>query len=219
MRYKYFDIIVGLFVAVLLISNVASTKILELWKFTFDGGTLLFPLSYIFNDVLTEVYGYRHSRRVIWTGFAAAALMSVVFYLVGELRPAPDWTAQDAYMAILGQTPRIVIASLIAYFAGEFSNSYTLAKMKVATQGRWLWMRTIGSTIVGEFVDTGLFVLIAFYGVLPTSLLISVTVSNYIFKVGFEVLATPITYRVVNFLKKTEQEDYYDRQTNFNPFK
>ena len=219
MRYKYFDIIVGLFVAVLLISNVASTKILELWKFTFDGGTLLFPLSYIFNDVLTEVYGYRQSRRVIWTGFAAAALMSVVFYLVGELRPAPDWTAQDAYMAILGQTPRIVIASLIAYFAGEFSNSYTLAKMKVATQGRWLWMRTIGSTIVGEFFDTGLFVLIAFYGVLPTSLLISVTVSNYIFKVGFEVLATPITYRVVNFLKKTEQEDYYDRQTNFNPFK
>jgi len=219
MRYKYFDIIVGLFVAVLLISNVASTKILELWKFTFDGGTLLFPLSYIFNDMLTEVYGYRQSRRVIWTGFAAAALMSVVFYLVGELRPAPDWTAQDAYMAILGQTPRIVIASLIAYFAGEFSNSYTLAKMKVATQGRWLWMRTIGSTIVGEFVDTGLFVLIAFYGVLPTSLLISVTVSNYIFKVGFEVLATPITYRVVNFLKKTEQEDYYDRQTNFNPFK
>ena len=219
MRYKYFDIIVGLFVAVLLISNVASTKILELWKFTFDGGTLLFPLSYIFNDVLTEVYGYRQSRRVIWTGFAAAALMSVVFYLVGELRPAPDWTAQDAYMAILGQTPRIVIASLIAYFAGEFSNSYTLAKMKVATQGRWLWMRTIGATIVGEFVDTGLFVMVAFYGVLPTSLLISVTVSNYIFKVGFEVLATPITYRVVNFLKKTEQEDYYDRQTNFNPFK
>jgi uncharacterized integral membrane protein (TIGR00697 family) len=219
MRYKYFDIILGLFVAVLLISNVASTKILQLWTFTFDGGTILFPLSYIFNDVLTEVYGYKKSRRVIWVGFFSALLMSLIFWIVGELKPAPDWTNQPAYMAILGQTPRIVIASLIAYFSGEFSNSYTLARMKMFTRGRWLWARTIGSTIVGELVDTVLFVLIAFYGVLTPGLLLSVAISNYIFKVGFEVVATPFTYQCVNFLKKAEQEDVFDYQTDFNPFK
>ena len=218
MRYKYFDLILGVFVAVLLISNVASTKIVQLWKFTFDGGTLLFPLSYIFNDVLTEVYGYRQSRRVIWIGFFSAALMSFIFYIVGALKPAQDWNYQEAYITILGQTPRIVFASLIAYFSGEFSNSYTLAKMKIWTQGRWLWTRTIGSTIVGELVDTVLFILIAFYGVLSSSLLLSVAISNYVFKVGFEAIVTPLTYKCVNFLKKVEQEDYYDYQTDFNPF-
>jgi uncharacterized integral membrane protein (TIGR00697 family) len=219
MRYKYFDLILGVFVAVLLISNIASTKILNLWTFTFDGGTILFPLSYIFNDVLTEVYGYKMSRRVIWTGFFSAALMSGILYLVGQLQPAEGWEHQAAYMAILGQTPRIVIASLIAYFSGEFSNSYTLAKMKIFTQGRWLWIRTIGSTIVGECVDTVLFVTIAFYEVLPLTLLLSVAISNYIFKVGFEAIATPLTYKCVAFLKKTEQEDVYDYQTDFNPFR
>lgn len=219
MRYKYFDLILGVFVAVLLISNVASTKIVLLWQFTFDGGTLLFPLSYLFNDILTEVYGYRQSRRVIWMGFFSAALMSLVLWMVGALKPAADWTNQDAYMAILGQTPRIVIASLIAFFAGEFSNSYTLAKMKILTNGRWLWMRTIGSTIIGEFADTILFTLIAFYGVLSPALLLSVAISNYVFKVGFETIATPLTYKIVAFLKKAEQEDVYDRHTNFNPFK
>lgn len=217
--YRYFDLITALFVAVLLISNVASSKILKLGPFTFDGGTLLFPISYIFGDILTEVYGYRRSRRVIWTGFACAGLMAGVLALVGVLPPAEGWAYQDAYEAILGTTPRIVLGSLIAYFAGEFSNSYTLAKMKILTQGRWLWTRTIGSTLVGEAVDTVLFVTIAFAGTLPWSLFWSIIISNYIFKVGLEVAMTPVTYQVTGFLKRVEQEDVYDTDTDFNPFK
>jgi hypothetical protein len=217
--YRYFDLITALFVAVLLISNVASSKILRLGPFTFDGGTLLFPISYIFGDILTEVYGYRRSRRVIWTGFACAGLMAGVFALVGALPPADGWEYQDAYEAILGTTPRIVLGSLIAYFAGEFSNSYTLAKMKILTEGRWLWTRTIGSTLVGEAVDTVLFVTIAFAGTLPWPLFWSVVLSNYVFKVGLEAAMTPVTYQVTAFLKRTEQEDVYDTDTDFNPFK
>jgi uncharacterized integral membrane protein (TIGR00697 family) len=209
----------ALFVAVVLISNVASSKILVLGPFTFDGGTILFPISYIFGDILTEVYGYQQSRRVIWTGFGCALLMSLTFAVVGALPPAPGWEGQAAYLAILGQTPRIVIASLVAYFSGEFSNSFTLAKMKLLTQGRWLWTRTIGSTIVGEGVDTLLFVTIAFAGTLPMSLLVSVIISNYVFKTGFEAIATPFTYQVVSFLKHSEREDYFDYDTNFNPFR
>jgi hypothetical protein len=216
--YRYFYLIVGLFVAVLIVSNTASTKILDLGPFTFDGGTLLFPLAYIFGDILTEVYGYRNSRKVIWTGFACLALATVTYYLVGLLPAAADWTGQAAYQQILGIVPRIAIASLIAYFAGEFSNSYILAKMKVWTKGRWLWARTIGSTIVGEFVDCLLFVAIAFYGVMPNGLLLSILVSNYVFKVAVEVIFTPVTYIVVNRLKKSEHEDYYDYHTDFNPF-
>jgi uncharacterized integral membrane protein (TIGR00697 family) len=216
--YQYFYLIVGLFVAVLLVSNTASTKILQLGPFTFDGGTILFPLAYIFGDILTEVYGYRNSRKVIWTGFACLFLATIVYYVVGLLPSAQEWTGQSAYMQILGIVPRIAIASLIAYFAGEFSNSYLLAKMKIWTKGKWLWMRTIGSTIVGEGIDTLLFVVIAFYGILPNSLLISVIISNYIFKVGIEVIFTPVTYVIVNWLKKHEHEDYYDHHTKFNPF-
>lgn len=217
--YGYFDLVMAIFVAVLLISNVASSKILDLGPFTFDGGTILFPISYIFGDILTEVYGYSRSRRVIWIGFGCAILMAVVFAIVGALPPAEGWRGQEAYMTILGQTPRIVFGSLIAYFAGEFSNSYTLAKMKVFTQGRWLWTRTIGSTIVGEGVDTLLFVLIAFYGLYAPSLLLSIIISNYLFKTGFEALVTPLTYLVVNTLKRVENEDYYDVDTDFNPFR
>lgn len=217
--YGYFDLVMAIFVAVLLISNVASSKILDLGPFTFDGGTILFPISYIFGDILTEVYGYSRSRRVIWIGFGCAILMAVVFAIVGALPPAEGWRGQEAYMAILGQTPRIVFGSLIAYFAGEFSNSYTLAKMKVFTQGRWLWTRTIGSTIVGEGVDTLLFVLIAFYGLYAPSLLLNIIISNYLFKTGFEALVTPLTYLVVNTLKRVENEDYYDVDTDFNPFR
>ncbi|MBC7231831.1 MAG: queuosine precursor transporter [Chloroflexi bacterium] len=208
-----------LFVAVLIISNVASSKILLLGPFTFDGGTILFPISYIFGDILTEVYGYSRSRRVIWSGFFCTALMALVLAIVGMLPPAPGWDHQEAYMAILGITPRIVLGSLIAYFSGEFSNSYILAKMKIWTRGRWLWTRTIASTIVGEGVDTLLFVMIAFYGVLSSSLLISVIVSNYVFKVGVEACATPVTYAITNFLKRAENEDYYDYHTDFNPFR
>jgi len=216
--YKYLDYITGIFVAVLLISNTASVKILNLGWFAFDGGTILFPLAYIFGDILTEVYGYRRSRRVIWTGFFSIILMAVVYAIVGYLPAAEGWGMQDSYMSILGIVPRIVLASIIAYFAGEFSNSYILAKMKVWMNGKYLWMRTISSTIVGEGVDTALFVLIAFAGTMPTSLLVAIIVSNYVFKVGVEVLFTPITYAIVNFLKRKEHEDYYDKNTNFNPF-
>jgi len=216
--YRHLDTVTALFVAVLLISNVASTKILVLGPFTFDGGTILFPLSYIFGDVLTEVYGYGRSRKVIWLGFLCAALMAVTFSIVGALPPAADWPLQDAYMSILGQTPRIVTASLIAYLAGSFSNSFTLAKLKVATEGRWLWLRTISSTLIGQLVDTALFVAIAFSGLLPNSLLWTLIVSNYLFKCGVEILFTPFTYVITGWLKRQENEDVYDTETNFNPF-
>lgn len=217
--YKYLGSISVFFVSVLLISNVASTKIVDFGWFTFDGGTLLFPLSYIFGDILTEVYGYKSSRKVIWLGFFMALLMSLVFIVVGKLPSAPDWNNQNAYDLILGLAPRIVIASLIAYACGEFSNSYILAKMKIWTKGKMLWARTIGSTLVGEFIDSILFIIIAFWGILPNSLLITLIISNYIFKTSIEILFTPITYKIVNLLKKKENEDYYDTNTNFNPFK
>lgn len=218
MKFKYFDIILGIFVAVLLISNVVSAKIVKFGPFTFDGGTLLFPLAYIFGDILTEVYGYKQSRRVIWTGFFAALLMSLIFIIIGKLPAAGGWENQEAYDKILGLTPRIVIASLIAYFSGEFSNSYILAKLKIVTRGRWLWTRTISSTIVGEGVDTLLFINIAFLGVFPNYLILTLIISNYIFKVGFEMIVTPLTYMIVNFLKKNERIDVYDYKTNFSPF-
>jgi uncharacterized integral membrane protein (TIGR00697 family) len=216
---KHLDSITALFVAVLLISNIASTKILNLGPLTFDGGTLLFPLSYIFGDILTEVYGYGRSRKVIWLGFMAAAVMSVTLAIVGALPPAADWPNQTAYEAILGQAPRIVVASLIAYFAGEFSNSVILAKLKVVTEGRQLWLRTISSTLLGQLLDTALFVLIAFTGTVPTGVLLAIAVSNYLFKCGVEILFTPITYWITGWLKQQEHEDYYDRETDFNPFR
>ena len=220
--YKYLDLITALFVAVLLTSNIASSKILDLGPFTFDGGTILFPVSYIFGDILTEVYGYRRSRRVIWVGFACAGLMAAVLALVGALPPAEGWENQEAYEAILGTTPRIVLGSLIAYFAGEFSNSYTLAKMKILTRGRWLWTRTIGSTLVGEGVDTLAFISLATLFRVPgfaPSIWLTLVVTNYLFKCGVEALMTPVTYRVVNLLKQAEREDYFDYGTDFNPFK
>lgn len=217
--YRYFDLVMALFVAVLLISNVASSKFVRLGPFSFDGGTILFPISYIFGDILTEVYGYRRSRRVIWTGFFCAGLMAGVFALVGALPPAEGWQNQAAYQAILGTTPRIVLGSLVAYFAGEFSNSYTLARMKILTRGRWLWTRTIGSTLVGEGVDTLLFVSIAFAGTIPWPLLWTTILSNYVFKCGMEAVMTPVTYQITGFLKRTEHEDVYDIGTDFNPFR
>lgn len=218
MRSYYLPVIAGLFVGVLCISNVASTKIVQLGPFSFDGGTLLFPLSYIFGDILTEVYGYRESRRVIWTGFAVLGVMALTFIIVGKLPAAEGWELQSAYESILLATPRIIVASLLAYFGGEFSNSVVLSRMKLVTKGRHLWMRTIGSTLVGEMVDTVAFVLIAFYGVLPLGLLWAVAVSNYVFKVGVEVLATPFTYAVVGFLKREEGMDVFDWGVNYNPF-
>jgi len=216
--FRYFDIILGIFVAVLLISNTTSTKILRFGPFTFDGGTLLFPIAYIFGDILTEVYGYKRSRKVIWTGFFCLMLMVAFYGLVGYLPAAADWPYQQEYQHLLGFVPRIALASLVAYLAGEFSNSYVLAKMKVAMKGKALWARTIGSTIIGEALDTSIFVMIAFYGALPGPLLWAVAVSNYIFKVGIEVLFTPATYAAVRFLKRAEGVDHFDTATNFNPF-
>lgn len=207
------------FVAVVLISNVASTKFLVLGPFTFDGGTLLFPVSYIFGDILTEVYGYRAARRVIWAGFAAAALMAGTFALVGMLPSAPGWLHQDAYEAILGTTPRIVLGSLVAYWAGSFSNAWVMARVKILTRGRFLWLRTISSTLVGEGIDSVLFMLIAFLGTLPVSTVWLGIVSNYVFKCGVEAAMTPVTYWVVGLLKRSEGQDVYDYRTNFNPFK
>ncbi len=217
--YKYFTFLSVFFVTVLLISNIVSTKITDLGWFVFDAGTLLFPLVYVLGDVFTEVYGFRKSRSVIWMGFFATLLMALAFIVVGALPPASDWANQGAYDAILGLTPRIVIASLLAYFLGELTNAVILAKMKVATAGKHLWARTIGSSVVAQLVDSGVFVLVAFWGILPNELLVSILVSNYLFKTGLEVLLTPVTYRAVAFLKKKEQVDHYDRDTNFNPFK
>lgn len=217
-NFKYLDIITVIFVAVLLISNIASTKISRVGIFILDGGTLLFPLTYIFGDVLTEVYGYSRSRRVIWLGFGTAILMALVLWVVGMLPSAPGWENQNAYMLILGQTSRIVLGSLAAFFAGEFLNSYVLAKMKVLTKGRWLWSRTVGSTLVGELVDSILFVTIAFVGVLPIELVYDLILFNYLFKTGVEIVFTPLTYTIVGFLKRREHEDFYDKKTNFNPF-
>jgi len=216
--YQYYDLIAVAFVSVLLVSNVASTKVLALGPFSFDGGTLLFPISYIFGDVLTEVYGYARGRRVIHAGFVANLGMALFLALVGALPPAQGWANQAAYETILGMTPRIVSASLVAYFAGSFANAWVLARLKVRTMGRWLWLRTITSTIVGEGIDTLLFVAIAFVGVLPQALRRDVFFSNYVFKVALEVMMTPVTYRVINGLKKAEGVDYYDLDTDWTPF-
>ncbi len=228
--YRYYDLIMALFVTVLLISNLlSSAKIVDLKTslgpiaLAFDAGTLVFPISYIFGDVLTEVYGYRRSRRVIWAGFGANVLLAFFVWLAGQLPGEGEWmdyAGQKAYDAILGGISGLIVASLVAYFLGEFSNSYVLAKMKVWSGGRHLWMRTIGSTLVGQAVDTTVFMLIATaLGVFPPEILLSLIVTNYILKVGFEAMLTPLTYRVVNTLKAVENEDYFDRYTDFNPFK
>lgn len=228
--YQYYDLIMALFVTVLLISNLlSSAKIIDLKMalgpvdLAFDAGTLVFPISYIFGDVLTEVYGYRRSRRVIWAGFGANVLLGFFVWFAGVLPGEAEWmdyAGQEAYDSILGGISGLIVASLVAYFMGEFSNSYVLARMKVWTGGRWLWTRTIGSTLVGQAVDTTVFMLIATaLGVFPPEILLSLIVTNYILKVGFEALLTPLTYRIVNALKAAEHEDYFDRYTDFNPFK
>jgi uncharacterized integral membrane protein (TIGR00697 family) len=230
-NYKYFDLIMALFVAVLIISNVASSAKIVDWgvsffhlPLAFDAGTLLFPVSYIFGDILTEVYGYRRSRRVIWAGFFALALAALSFYVISILPGEATWreyAGDNAYRAILGSMSSggIVLGSLAGFWLGEFSNSFTLARMKVLTNGRWLWARTIGSTLIGELVDTVAFVAVASaLGVFPWSLFLTLTVANYIFKVGIEALMTPFTYLAVGALKRAEDEDVYDRDTNFSPF-
>jgi uncharacterized integral membrane protein (TIGR00697 family) len=230
-RYRYLDLIMAVFVTVLVVSNIASSAKIVDWGFSlfgvrmaFDAGTLLFPVSYIFGDILTEVYGYKNSRRVIWAGFACLALSALIFWIVSILPGESQWqqyAGNAAYLAILGgmSSGGIVLASLAGYWSGEFTNSFVLAKMKIMTRGRWLWTRTIGSTIVGEMVDTVVFIGIAsLFHVFPWTLFLTLVLTNYLFKVGAEALMTPVTYAAVGRLKKTENEDYYDRDTNFNPF-
>lgn len=215
---RYYDLIGGLFVAILLISNIAATKLVGFGSFPFDGGTFLFPLSYIFGDILTEVYGFGRARRIIWLGFAANILAAGTFALVTAMPAASIWDNQAAFESILGFVPRIVLASLIAYLFGEFTNSVILAKMKIATKGKLLWLRTIGSTLVGEGIDTVLFVMIAFAGVIPMNDLWLMMAFNYVFKCGVEILLTPLTYMAVGYLKHKEQVDIYDTNTRFTPF-
>lgn len=218
-RYKYYDLVMAAFVTVLLCSNLIGVgKVCQIAGFTVGAGVFFFPISYVFGDILTEVYGYARSRRVIWAGFAALAFASLMSWAVIALPPAPDWPHQAAYALVYGQTPRIVAASLLAFWAGDFVNSYALAKLKLKTEGRFLWLRTIGSTIVGQGVDSLIFYPLAFWGEWPGSLVLAVLVSNFFIKVGVEALMTPVTYWIVNFLKRAEQEDYYDRGTDFNPF-
>jgi hypothetical protein len=216
---KYYDIFTGLFVAVLIISEITSTKIVSLGFIQTAGAAVLFPVSYIFSDILTEVYGYSRARRVVWIGFGSVILLGLVLLLVQYLPPAPSWHNQQAYDVILGFVPRISAASVLAYWAGGFANDFILAKMKLLTKGKYLWTRTIGSTIVGQAVDTFLFMGIAFYGVLPNAVILQIIFSFYLFKCGYEVVATPLTYFVVNKLKKAEGLDVFDYHTNFNPFR
>jgi len=217
--YRYYDLILGAFVCVLLCANlIGVSKVATIGGFTFGAGNLFFPLSYLFGDILTEVYGYKRSRRVVWTGFGALAFASVMSFVVVKLPPAASWNNQAALETMFGSTWRIALASLVGYFCGEFANSFTLAKLKLKTEGKLLWLRTIGSTVVGEAVDTVIFYPLAFYGVFPDELLVSVMIANYCIKVGWEVLATPVTYVVVGALKRAEHEDYFDRDTDFTPF-
>lgn len=227
-QYKYYDFVMAAFVCVLLCSNLigagkaAQVTLPLLGPVTFSAGVLFFPISYIFGDILTEVYGYGRDRRVVWAGFAALAFASFMAFVVVSLPPADsDYarTYQTHLVGVFGDTPRIALGSMIAFWCGSFSNSFVLAKMKVLTAGRWLWSRTIGSTLVGEFVDSGLFYVIAFYGTWPTEQIVAVSLAQYAFKTGWEIVMTPMTYRIVGFLKRVEQEDFFDRQTNFNPFR
>ncbi len=221
--YRYYDLVMASFVTVLLCANlIGAGKACQIslsgHAFNFTAGVLFFPISYIFGDVLTEVYGYARARKVVWAGFGAQIFAAFMSFVVVSFPPAPDWPGQSAIEAVFGGTWRIVGASLVAYFAGEFCNSYVLAKMKIATGGRFLWTRTIGSTIVGEAVDSLIFYPIAFLGLWSTDLVLHVMLGNYVLKVLWEVVNTPVTYAVVNFLKRAEREDYFDRDTNFTPF-
>lgn len=218
-EYRYYDLVMAGFVTVLLCSNlIGPAKIAEVAGFTFGAGVLFFPFSYIFGDCLTEVYGYKRARRVVWAGFAALIFASVMTQIVLAFPPASGWPHQEAYETALGATWRIALASLIAFWAGEFVNSYVLAKIKLWMEGRRLYVRTISSTVAGQAIDSLLFYSIAFYGVWSTEQLLLVMVSNYAIKVIWEALMTPLTYVIVGFLKKREHEDVFDRDTNFTPF-
>src|SRR5271154_4123374 len=224
-QYRYYDFVMAAYVCILLCSNLigpakeTSIEVPIFGPVTFLAGVLFFPISYIFGDILTEVYGYARDRRVVWAGFAALAFASLMAAVVVHLPPsAASRGTQASVEAIFGNTPRIIAASITAFLCGTFVNSYVLAKMKIWTEGRWLWTRIIGSTLCGELVDSAIFYFVAFFGLEPPSHLIAVMFTQYVLKSGWEIIATPLTYRVVAFLKKAEKEDYYDIHTNFTPF-
>jgi queuosine precursor transporter len=223
--YRYYDLILGAYVCVLLCANLIGAAKVSVVSLPWLGpreymaGVLFFPISYLFGDILTEVYGYARDRRAVWSGFGALAFAALMSAVIVQLPPADFWRSrQPAVEAMFGNTPRIVCASILAFWCGSFVNSYVLAKMKIWTRGRWLWTRLVGSTVCGELVDTALFYTIAFGGLWATRDLLAVTSDQYVLKVLWEVIATPATYRIVAFLKRAEQEDYYDRHTDFTPF-
>jgi uncharacterized integral membrane protein (TIGR00697 family) len=224
--YRWLPLITAVFVTTLVVSNIIAVKVVEVAGLVVPAAVILFPVAYIFGDILTEVYGYARARQVIWTGFFCNLLAVAAFWVGGLLPAAPFWTAgpfgdpqsaQEAYQAILGFTPRLLLASFIAYLVGEFLNAFVLAKLKIRTGGRFLWLRTIASTLVGQGADSVVFLSVAFWGIFSTGDLQRAILSQWLFKVVYEVLATPLTYLVVNALKKSEGEDYYDRDTDFNP--
>ncbi len=224
--YRWLPFVTAVFVTTLIISNIIAVKVVQIWQLSLPAAVILFPIAYIFGDILTEVYGFARARQVIWTGFFCNLLAVIAIWLGGLLPAAPFWSAgtfttpegaQQAYQAILGFTPRLLLASFIAYLVGEFLNSLVLAKLKIRTKGRFLWVRTIGSTIVGQAADSAVFLTIAFAGIFSAADLGQAILSQWLFKVAYETLATPLTYLVVTWLKRVEQEDYYDRETNFNP--
>src|SRR5258708_24883725 len=213
----WFVVIAAVFVTCLITANIIAVKLILFLGFLVPAGIIVFPLSYLFGDVLTEVYGYGAARLVIWLGFACNLLAVIAIYIGGIAPAAPFWKDQSAYNTILGFTPRLLLASFIAYLVGEFTNSFILAKLKIATRGRWLWTRTIGSTLVGEGLDTVIFISIAFWGIIPSNLILTAILTQWIFKVVYEVVATPFTYLIVGFLKRRENLDTYDYRTDFSP--
>ncbi len=217
-RYRYLDALTTAFVVILLVSNLIAQKVCVLGPFAVSGAVLLFPITYIFGDIFTEVYGFAASRRAIWLGFFGTALLYFIAAIVIALPPAPGWANQKAFSVVFGFIPRILAASLVSFWAGEFANSYTMARLKLLTNGRKLWTRTIGSTVVGQAVDTTLVIFLTFVGTIPLKTLVSMILTGYTLKVGYEVLATPLTYLVINRLKRAEDADAYDRDENFNPF-
>ncbi|HYG84176.1 MAG TPA: queuosine precursor transporter [Verrucomicrobiae bacterium] len=218
-RFRYYDLILAAFAALLLISNIGAVKLIDIAGIITDGGAILFPLTYLLGDVLTEVYGYKYARRAIWTGFGISVLLSATLFLVQIAPPAAAWPNQAAFETVLGFVPRIVLASLCGYLIGQFFNAFVLAKLKQRTKGKKLWARLIGSTIVGEFFDTLVFCTIAFAGILSGQEFITYVAFGLLYKTAVEIILLPVTYRVISFLKKREQQDSLDDQTNFTPFK
>jgi queuosine precursor transporter len=217
--FRYLDALTTAFVVVLLISNLLAQKLVRLGPVTTSGAVILFPITYIFGDIFTEIYGYAASRRAIWLGFFGTALLYTVSSAVLALPADPAWQNARAFQTVFGFLPRILIASLVAFWAGEFANSYTMARLKLLTGGRMLWTRTVGSTVVGQAVDTALVVTLTFAGIVETRKLIVMILTGYALKVAYEVLATPVTYLIINALKRAESIDTFDRHTDFNPFR